>query len=379
MVTRRRLVVPALLSLLLALLPTSALAPPVSADPQSVGSGDVVGRSFAFRTLEVDRTPRPADSAACREHAGTRGGFVPMELDARLFSVATSEQDGRVVDETRRRVGTGYLCVQLPDPMSVPAEQSAGGSAYARLRLPTAGRVEAKGWCAVAPALAQPGNAHLACRLSVLRDRRTGVVRGALATNTILNPVGTPLQPAGSLWTAYVETRADVEPRPAPASAPVSGTVAGDALGARAAYVLARGRRIADPPSSRCFGSPHETALHRVTTRGRTGVVPSGSGRRVGLLVSCVASFEVNGMLTAFLRVVGPTGERVELETEGRCVDRGRPTAVLQRVCELRVLPAPQAGVQGGLVTTLGPALAPVGEIGPGDRPLVAVSLVPLG
>lgn len=353
------------------------LAGPAGAG-QSAGAGDTRGRSFVLRTVEGDDGPRPADAAACRERAGARGALVPLELGSRLFSVTTSEADGRVVDETRRRLGSGYLCVLAPDPRAAVDEQGAGGAAYARLHLPTVGRVEAEGWCAFVPAPAQVGAVHLACRLELLPDRRTGVVRGALATNTLLAPVG-DLQPSGSLWTAYVETRAGTEPRPAPAAPLVPGTLAGSGLGPRATYVVARGRRIADPPPSRCAGTPHESSLHRVATRGRTGSVPTGSGRRVGLLVSCTGNFEANGLLTAVLRVTGPSGDRVELQAEGRCVDRGRPTAALQRTCELRVLPAPQAGVQGGLVTTLGPALAPVGEVGPGDRPLVAVSLVPLG
>ncbi|WP_435746679.1 hypothetical protein [Nocardioides sp. SYSU DS0663] len=375
MVTRRLATVLTAVALAVTTLPAGS-APSVAdhGQPQSAASAGATGRSFAFRTVGTDRPPRAADTAACRERVADGAGAVLLELTARLVSIRTDRASGRVADAARRRVGSGYLCLRSPEPTALPAEQGGGSSAYGRIRLPGAGAVRTTGWCALVPVVAAPGSALLNCRLAVLPDRRRGVVRGAVTAQVLLDATGASVQESGSLWSAYVERRSWRRPSTqAPAAPEVEGA------GTRLSSVLARGRRLPEPPAYDCFGTSHESSLHRVAVRGRTAAVRHGTGRRIGRLLTCTRNFDVNGAMTAAVLVPGPTGDPVELEAEGRCTDRGRPGAVRQRTCELRVLPAPHLGVLGGLVTTLGPALAPVPEIGPGDAPLVTVSLVPIG
>ena len=375
MVTRSRS-----LRTLLAVVVTAAVAAPVasvSAAPQP-GTPAPVGQFAAFRTMDTGKAPRASDTAACVEHFGAvQGAVVPIELDARLFSFSTSPETGTVVDETARDVGGGYLCIAAADPSGVPAEQAGGGDGYARVRLPRIGRVEADGYCALVTAPAQVGAAFVNCRLSVVPDERRGIVGGSVTSNSILNPAGVPGNPTGSIWTAYVERVPGYLAPQTPAPL-VPGEVAGDVSGQRTTYVVARGEHTTYEAGDTCAGTQHPIVLRRAQPGGRTALLPRRvRGAVVGRMVSCTANVDPQGNLTTSVTVTGPSGDPVTLTGVGRCQDLGDPEHGVERICSFQVVPVPAAGIQGGLITTIAEYVAPVSEVGPGDDPLVTISMLP--
>ena len=101
--------------------------------------------------------------------------MIPIELYADLFSFTTDAGTGRVLDETRRRLGPGYLCIVSADPSGASSQMAAGGQAYAELRMPGLGRVTAAGFCALLPAFAELGVTGFQVRVhEVARGGRDG-------------------------------------------------------------------------------------------------------------------------------------------------------------------------------------------------------------
>lgn len=343
---------------------------PATGAAASAGRG-VEGRWVSFRTTESDREPTTTHTSACREHLGPLlGNAVPVQLEADLFSFTTARRSGVVRDETARRVGRGYLCTSGPDPADTDDPGTLAG--YAVVRLPGVGRVEATGGCELVPEPSQPGTGFFNCRLTLLPDADQGVVGGFVTSSSVLNPAQVPGNATGSIWTAYVERTA--WPTTRPDSPTVPGQVPGDVTGSRVTFVSTRGHpRSLDQVG--CTGRAERVRLHRAQARLRTSVFPVRQrGARVGRLDLC-APGTTGGTLavTAVVRVTGPLGDRVTLPAEGTCRTPD-PHGSRVRTCTLEVVPDLVAGVQGGFVTTIGPA----GGHLAGRRPVVTVALLPV-
>lgn len=355
------------LALAAPLLPTGADAAPVPRAPRLT--------TVVFRTVETDRTPRAADTEACADRLGPAGA-APVELVADLFAMR-SDADGVVADETAARVGNGYLCLVAPDPVDAVNEESAGGSAYARVRLRGVGTVTAQGFCTLLPAPASPGTLFSNCRLTVDPDRARGLLGGVVSSNSVLNPAGVPGVPTGSVWSATVSTARALRDVPGPAVAGT--TTSGDPGGEF--FVLGQGRHSDDDSGYPCLGTRHATDLARVRAApGTVRVRPvRAAAPSIGVLRTCSTTFDVNDIsqVNGQLSVTGPNGQPVALLLQGRCHATGDPRQLRRLICALLVAPDPAAGIQGGVVTTLGAADVPVSEAGAGDEPLVTVALIP--
>ena len=359
-------------------LPSDAVT---AGDADRVAPDRVVGRWVTFRTNDSGAPPAPRHSRQCERRLGPVLGPQPLiELEADLYSFRTSRRSGLVTDETARRVAPGYLCTSAPDPTQAPetdVQTSTSSEGYAQLNLPELGLIRARGVCELIPSPAQPGALFFNCRLSLLKDPARGIVGGLVTSNSVLNPGQVPGNGTGSIWTAYVERRGlPADQAPPLATEPVPGRLAGDVTGQRVTFLSARAR-TADAADQQCAGVAERVRLTRSQARLGSSVIPARDrGRRVGLLDVCApAGVGQTFQATATLRSAGPDG-RVDISSEGTCRTRGRP-GHLVRACTLVLAPDAVNGVQGGLITTIGPIGSPRAGIVP-RRSAVTAAMLPL-
>jgi hypothetical protein len=148
-----------------------------------------------FRSM--DDPDIPPDPAICDP---ANAGFVPnVFLGASLWSSTTRANNGVVVKEKVRQIGTATACALLTDPTFTPFDVEAPfyfegtvGDLY----------LAAEGECQVTNnALLEGGPVFVGCYLDVIPQRSTpGIKWGQATSNSTFAPIAVPGFETGSFW-----------------------------------------------------------------------------------------------------------------------------------------------------------------------------------
>lgn len=153
-------------------------------------AGEVV---YQFRTEEDPATP--PDPAVC----AAAPFVVNVRLGASVYVPLHRLQDGKVVYEGRKRVGTATACVRLTDFTFPPGQQV---PFYARFNLPD-GSFTASGTCTlVSNDVPEAGLVLAGCALKLV-DVPRGFVGGTVSSTSVFNPFHLPGYATGSYYTLY--------------------------------------------------------------------------------------------------------------------------------------------------------------------------------
>jgi hypothetical protein len=152
---------------------------------------------YHFRSVEdPDSPPDPAVCAAAPFRAN-----VP--LGASLWAEKTDNHDGRVVDNSKRRIGTATACALITNPTFPPGLPQ---QFYAQFDVP-AGRVTALGACTlVSNDVPRAGLVLAGCHLRVI-DAPAEYSGGVVTSLSVFNPGRLPNFNTGSEWTLQLYGR----------------------------------------------------------------------------------------------------------------------------------------------------------------------------
>jgi len=174
--------------------PRGAAAVALSRAPTATATEPAV---FHFRSVEdPDFPPDPAVCAAAPFRSN-----VP--LGASLWAEKTDNHDGRVVDNTKRRIGTATACALITNPTFPPGLPQ---QFYAQFDVP-AGRVTALGACTlVSNDVPRPGLVLAGCHLRVI-DAPPEYSGGVVTSLSVFNPGRLANFNTGSEWTLQLYGR----------------------------------------------------------------------------------------------------------------------------------------------------------------------------
>ena len=166
-------------------------------DPEAPRSGPDNQKVFRFRSVEDPRFP--ADRSVCAAAPFQTNVF----LGASLWSEAANASEGRVVNESVKRIGTATACIRITDPTFPPGLPQ---QFYVRFELPE-GVYTASGACTlISNDVPTPGLVLGGCHLRVV-DAPGWVDGGAATSISVFNPRRLEGFATGSEWTLHVYDR----------------------------------------------------------------------------------------------------------------------------------------------------------------------------
>jgi len=169
-------------------------------------------RVYVFRSL--DDPAVPYDPAVLQRAPWWNPAWDPynppafvIPLGASLWTFTT--KDGRVVEDTKKRIGTGTAVGLINDPSFTPFGSLA--PFYFEFSLDGKGRkcrvnMAADGYAMVTSRnMPEAGIVLLGCNLAILPDPGQGILGGSAVSNSLFNPAGLSGYQTGSLWTVRAE------------------------------------------------------------------------------------------------------------------------------------------------------------------------------
>lgn len=167
------------------------------ADPSAPRSGPDGVRVFRFRSVEDPNFP--ADRAVCDQ-----AGFATnVFLGASLWSEAANASEGRIVNESVRRIGRATACVRITNPAFPPGLPQ---DFYVRFDL-AEGAYVARGACTlISNDVPVRGLVLGGCHLRLV-EAPSWVAGGAVTSLSVFNPARLPGFATGSEWTLQAYDR----------------------------------------------------------------------------------------------------------------------------------------------------------------------------
>lgn len=160
--------------------------------------------TFQFRSMEDPAFP--AEDSVCAQAPFA----VNVKLGASLWSQHTRGVDGRIVNESVRRIGRATACVQLTSFLFPPGLSQ---NFYASFDLPS-GRYTGVGSCLLSSNdVPQAGLVLAGCTLKLISGP-SPVLGGLITSATTFNPFQLAGFNTGSLWTVQGYTSEPVSWRP---------------------------------------------------------------------------------------------------------------------------------------------------------------------
>ncbi len=153
-------------------------------------------RTLVVKTFEDPRYP--ADPEVC-----ANAGFTPVNvvLGASVWSFATRESSGDIVNDSVRMVGTATGCGRL----TTTTPFSPGQLFLIRFNLAD-GAYVASGTCDIVSVTVPAVGILLAgCALKIV-SAPPGVIGGIATSASVFNPYGVPGYGTGSVWTLHLYT-----------------------------------------------------------------------------------------------------------------------------------------------------------------------------
>jgi len=151
-----------------------------------------------FRSMEDSSVP--PDRTVCERAPFYNAAYPPnVLLAASLWSLQTRANDGTIVNDTVRRIGTAMACASI-------SSLNPGAHAPFYMEFVVGGvKLSGSGDCLVSSNNIPVRGLILAgCTLTIPADLGQGVLGGMATSNSVFNPFSLPGYQTGSYWTVHL-------------------------------------------------------------------------------------------------------------------------------------------------------------------------------